>query len=235
MVLIVHPGRLRYNVGSRCTQKLAQLQWCLFFILTDTAMVVVKESTQHQEFSITKCSTMISEMLRNAETSLHTDAGRSLLTEIRRQADKIDPEHRQMILENPPKPIVRNLEAFQSSFRRIIEQNGFASGKPGSLEHCQQVERLWNLNRRAHFGWIARTEANKDRWTEIMMAIPTGKALGHALAGQKGVSDNLEPARERCAAARSIRTTLAPARIMDYTSHTSYFTNLTSKSIKYLH
>lgn len=83
MVPIVHPGRLRYNVGSTCTQKLAQLQWCLFFILTDAVMAVVKETTQHQEFSITKRSTMVSEILRNAETPLHTDAGRSLLTEIR--------------------------------------------------------------------------------------------------------------------------------------------------------
>ncbi|CCX33169.1 Protein of unknown function [Pyronema omphalodes CBS 100304] len=129
-----------------------------------------------------------------------------------------------MILKNPPKPIVRNLEAFQSSFRKIIQQNEFASGKPGSLERSQQVERLWNLNLQAHFGWIARMEANKDQWIDIMMAIPMGKALGHALAEQKGVGDDLEVARERCAAAGSMRMTLTPARLMDYTSQSNYFT-----------
>ncbi|KAI5783980.1 hypothetical protein FPQ18DRAFT_418596 [Pyronema domesticum] len=140
-------------------------------------------------------------------------------------ADKIDAERRQMILKNPPKPIVRNLEAFQSSFRKIIQQNEFASGKPGSLERSQQVERLWNLNLQAHFGWIARMEANKDQWIDIMMAIPMGKALGHALAEQKGVGDDLESTSTPSQDSRRNRITTSSHLLHPLHRHTDRYTN----------
>jgi hypothetical protein len=69
MVPIIHPGRFRYNVGSRCTQNLAQMQWCLFFLLTSTAVQVVTESSN------CKRSTLVERILSTADTALKTDAG----------------------------------------------------------------------------------------------------------------------------------------------------------------
>jgi hypothetical protein len=140
IVPIIHTGRFRYSVGSRCTQNLAQMQWYLFFLLTSTAIQVVTESSN------CKRSTLVERILSTADTALKTDAWRSLINNIQREPEIMNAG---IIEQNPPQPIVRDIEAYKRSMHKILEQNEFALGAPKS------PERLENLGLRTHFSLIA--------------------------------------------------------------------------------